>query len=133
MRVILDLDEVDLGKLQFKANTEKRSRKNYMEIILQNAANGNIPIVERQSAVYDAPKLPKNYIADEPPKVELPKEPIDHFEKAVYDASQARTFDELEKVMLDVRKNQFISKPQKIQIEQFATHLQQEKGFYPNG
>lgn len=42
MRIILELDKTILEKLQQKAAMEKRSRKNYMETILQNIAEDKL-------------------------------------------------------------------------------------------
>ena len=46
MRVILTLDESVLAKLAEKAILEKRSRKNYMELVLQ--ANAEMDISKQQ-------------------------------------------------------------------------------------
>lgn len=46
MRIMLNLDEKTLEKLQELANAEKRSRKNFMELALVRVADGNNPILE---------------------------------------------------------------------------------------
>jgi hypothetical protein len=57
MRVILNLDKAILDDLQKMADAEKRSRKNFMELTLINAASGNNPIL----AIQDLTK-PSNMI-----------------------------------------------------------------------
>jgi hypothetical protein len=47
MRVILDLDETVLKGFQELAEKEKRSRKNIMEVTLENYLLGGNPVLER--------------------------------------------------------------------------------------
>jgi len=61
MRVILNLDESVLNKLAEKATSEKRSRKNYMELVLQANAEMDISTVSenKSASVSNDEKIPE--------------------------------------------------------------------------
>jgi hypothetical protein len=130
MRVILDLDEIVLGKLQFKADSEKRSRKNYMEVLLQNAANGQI--VENKQLVYDSPKLPTTH-QDEPMQWQDPTQPtqiLDNFSKICQDISYADSKKEIEKYVAQAKRE--LDWKRLLQVQTFANETIEKKGFIYN-
>lgn len=127
MRIILDIDEEILGKLQFQADQEKRSRKNYMELALQTVANGNNPILQRTpiAEVATNVKIPKS----EP--IYVP--PINQFEAYAQEINEARSHEQLKRVVDCLNADNTINKNQKIQLNQLATFVASDKGLYANG
>jgi len=68
MRVILNLDEKTLDVYQGLADLSKRSRKNYMEMTLENYIKGGNPITERAQPAVQVQDLNKQTNVIQPPQ-----------------------------------------------------------------
>jgi hypothetical protein len=128
MRVILDLDDVVLGKLQFKADAEKRSRKNYMELLLQNAAIGSTP------TVYDAPKLPITH-SDEPKQWQetiQTQVPLDKVSQFLQNIAYADNKKEIEKYVAQAKRELSSDWKSFLSVQTYAAEIMEKKGFVYN-
>lgn len=132
MRVILNLEKAVLDKLEAQANKENRSRKNYMETVLENTATG-VKILDATKPTQGftdltAPPPTTNYEISIPQK---PKEPLSQIDIFKQEISQASSRDELNKVLREIKKEP-LQWFQKRELELFADEVMIQKGFIFN-
>lgn len=122
MRVILELEELVLEKLQTLADKNKRSRKNYMEFMLTNISEGwNVEYGE----VKKMDTQQRNININVPNIKEVKISQYDAYKIEIKDSGNKNS---LAAIMKIVKQDSDLSNPQKANLEAYA--LEVSKDFF---
>lgn len=121
MKILLEIPEDTLGKYQFEADKEKRSRKNFMEKVL-------VDYFEKPKTIVQDLTKPTNEIKpQEQPKtnyqVNIPQQNLGQilgsFETYKLKIENSKTREELEKIGREI-KNSMMKQGEKMTLQQIA-------------